>query len=122
MQAVMREALGSTNVPTDPRAPILSYVERHRSELIEIASLDRPLTKAQFEATVGFWGPDHNGMEVLIPAARFQSEFAGHELLMRAVRNAGHARTEGGRKPKLTIKTPRTICADGRVYCVQLGL
>jgi hypothetical protein len=41
--------------------------------------------------------------------------------MMRELRGAGLARTEGGEQPKLTIKVPSAICRTGRVYCVVIG-
>jgi hypothetical protein len=41
--------------------------------------------------------------------------------MMRDLRAAGLARTEGGEQPKLTIKAPSAICRMGRVYCIFLG-
>ncbi len=41
--------------------------------------------------------------------------------MMRELRGAGHARTEGGEQPKLTIKVPSAICRTGRVYCIVIG-
>jgi len=41
--------------------------------------------------------------------------------MMRELRSAGLARTEGGEQPKLTIKAPSAICRTGRVYCVVIG-
>ncbi len=54
-------------------------------------------------------------------AARFQAAFPDHEAMMRALRDADHARTEGGLHPKLTIKTSRAIRAEGRAYCIRLA-
>jgi hypothetical protein len=41
--------------------------------------------------------------------------------MMRELRGAGLARTEGGEQPKLTIKAPSGICRTGRVYCIVIG-
>ncbi|TXM66627.1 DUF927 domain-containing protein [Methylobacterium sp. WL12] len=121
VQAVARMALSGTGVPSDPRAVVHAYVERHRAALVEVENLDRPLTKADFEAAVGFLRAGRDGTEVLIPAERFRVEFAAHAVLMRALRAAGHAQTEPGRNSKLTIKTPRAICREGRVYCIRFS-
>jgi hypothetical protein len=40
--------------------------------------------------------------------------------MMRELRGAGLARTEGGEQPKLTIKAPSAICGTGRVYCLVI--
>jgi hypothetical protein len=57
---------------------------------------------------------------LLVPAARFQREFPNHVAVMKELRGAGLARTEGGEQPKLTIKAPGAICRTGRVYCVVI--
>ena len=57
----------------------------------------------------------------LVPAARFQREFPAHVAVMRELRGARLAQTEGGEQPKLTIKAPSAICRTGRVYCVVIG-
>ena len=59
--------------------------------------------------------------ELLVPAARFQREFPDHVAMMRELRGAGLARTEGGTNPKLTIKAPSAICRTGRVFCIVIG-
>ena len=41
--------------------------------------------------------------------------------MMRELRGAGLAKTEGGEQPKLTIKVPSAICRTGRVYCIAIG-
>jgi hypothetical protein len=41
--------------------------------------------------------------------------------MVRELRRAGLARTEGGEQPKLTIKAPGAICRTGWVYCVVIG-
>jgi hypothetical protein len=48
--------------------------------------------------------------ELLVPAARFQREFPDHLAMVRELRGASLARTEGGEQPKLTIKVPSAIC------------
>ena len=56
----------------------------------------------------------------LVPAARFQREFPDHVGMMRELRGAGLARTEGGDQPKLTIKVPSAIRRTGCVYWVVI--
>ncbi len=72
-------------------------------------------------APSGHVGEQAGRTELLIPAARFQREFPDHVAMMRELRGAGFARTEGGEQPKLTIKVPSAICRTGRVYCVVIG-
>jgi len=52
--------------------------------------------------------------------AGFQREFPDHVGMMRELRGAGLARTEGGDQPKLTIKVPSAIRRTGRVYWVVI--
>ena len=109
------------DMASNPVAKIQRYVEQHRANLIEVESLDDPLTKVAFEDAVGFLRQGRDGEEVLVPAATLQAAFPDYEVMMRSLRTSGHARTEGGRTPKLTIKTPRAICDGGRVYCIRLA-
>ena len=104
-----------------PLDAIRAYVERHRSALINVAELASPLRRAAFEAGPGFLHQNDGRTELLISARRFQSEFPDCEPMMRALRAEGRARTEGGRQPKLTIKTPKAICEEGRAYCIRLN-
>lgn len=113
-------AVVETAEQNDPLAAIRAYVGQHRTEMIETDSLERPLALAEFEAAAGFLRRGHHGVEVMIPARRFQAAFQDHVAMMRALRASGQARTEGGQQSKLTIKTPRTICDEGRVYCIRL--
>jgi len=105
----------------DPHAAILAYVEAHRAALVEVSDLAVPLSTANFEDVAGFLRRNGDDVELLVPATRFQSTFQDHAALMRRLRDAGLAQTEGGRTPKLTIKTPKAICQEGRVYCIKLG-
>lgn len=104
----------------DPLAGILAYVERHRASMIEVGKLVRPLPKAEFESTAGFLRQGSDGEEVLIPAGQFQAAFPDHQATMRPLRASGQAQTEVGQNSKLTIKTPRAICSESRVYCIRL--
>jgi hypothetical protein len=54
------------------------------------------------------------------PPRGFQREFPDHVGMMRELRSAGLAKTEGGEQPKLTIKAPSAICRTGRGYCVVI--
>jgi hypothetical protein len=51
--------------------------------------------------------------ELLVPAARFQREYPDHVGMMRELRGAELARTEGGEQPKLTVKAPSANCRKG---------
>ena len=88
--------------------------------MIDVATLPRPLGNEEFEAAAGFLRASSRGNELLVPAARFRAAFRDHEALMKSLRASGHAQTELGHKSKLTIKTPRRISADGRVYCILI--
>lgn len=110
----------SASIP--PIQQIRTYLEQHRTHVVDVSTLQAPLSKVAFEATAGFVRQVEGATELMIPARRFQKAFPQHEALMRELRDNGQARTESGRKPKLTIKTPRAICSDGRVYCVKLDM
>ncbi|WP_192216568.1 DUF927 domain-containing protein [Methylobacterium bullatum] len=125
--AVAREAAGnqksrSQSASVTPIQQIRTYFEKHRTDVVDVSTLQAPLSKVAFEATAGFVKQVEGATELMIPARRFQEAFPQHEALMRVLRDDGQARTESGRKPKLTIKTPRAICGDGRVYCVKLDM
>ncbi|WP_227440289.1 DUF927 domain-containing protein [Methylobacterium sp. W2] len=125
--AVARETTDRQNSRSEsasvaPIQQIQTYFEKHRTHVVDVSTLQAPLSKVAFEATAGFVRQVEAATELMIPALRFQEAFSQHEALMRALRETGQARTESGRKPKLTIKTPRAICGDGRVYCVKLDM
>jgi hypothetical protein len=100
---------------------VLAYVARERNNLIPAGDLTQPLAAAEFAKAAGFLREQAGRTELLVPAARFQREFHDHVAMMRELRGAGLARTEGGEQPKLTIKAPSPICWSGRVYCVVIG-
>ena len=80
-----------------------------------------PYSEQEFARTAGFLRPvAGGGIEILIPSGRFQREFSDHCQLMRSLKKAGKARTEGGKRPKLTIKAPSRVCCSGRVYCIRI--
>jgi hypothetical protein len=80
-----------------------------------------PYSSAKFQACAGFLRRIAGCQEILIPSAQFQHAFPDHKAIMRELRMAGLARTEGGDKPKLTIKAPNGLCPGGRVYCIRLS-
>jgi hypothetical protein len=94
---------------------------RERKNLLPVSELAKPLSTTEFTKAAGFLGEQAGRKELLVPAARFQREFPGYVEMMRELRSAGLAKTEGGEQPKLTIKAPSTICRTGRVYCVVIG-
>jgi hypothetical protein len=108
-----------------PRASALdavsAYVARERGNLIPVGDLTRQLAAAEFEKAAGFLRKQAGRKELLVPAARFQREFPDHVAMMRELRSAGLAKTEGGDRPKLTIKAPRAVCEGGRLYCVVIS-
>jgi hypothetical protein len=97
-----------------------AYIERHRTDLIIASNLEAPCSPEKFANAPGFLTRRGDRMELLVAATRFQSEFPDFRVLMRELRDARLARTEGGTKPKLTIKAPRSICETGRAYCIYL--
>jgi hypothetical protein len=100
---------------------VLAYVARERKNLIPVGDLTKPVAAAEFEKAAGFLREQAGQTELLVPAAQFQREFPDHVAVMRKLRGAGLARTEGGEQPKLTIKVPSPICRTGRVYCILVG-
>jgi hypothetical protein len=98
----------------------LSEVARERGNLIPVGDLTKPLAAAEFAQAAGFLRKQAGRTELLFPATRFQREFPDYIEMMRELRGAGLARTEGGERPKLTIKAPRAVCEAGRLYCVVI--
>jgi len=109
------------NVPRRALEAALSYVARERKNLIAVGDLNEPLSSAAFAKAAGFLREQAGCTELLVPTAWFQGEFANHRAMMRELRGAGLAKTEGGEQPKLTIKVPSAICWTGRVYCVVIS-
>ena len=94
VQTVVHLARGNDSVRPDSRALIRGYVERHMAALIEVDDLRRPLERTEFEAAKGFLRHGPKGNELLVSAPQFQAAFPGHEAMMRALRDSGHAQTE----------------------------
>jgi hypothetical protein len=120
VQEVAQIASSESFVASDPLEVIRAYVKQHRKLFVEVAGMAGPMQRDEFEAANGFLRRSGGYEEALIPARRFQAIFPDYEKMMRALRDRGPAQTEGGLKPKLTIKTPRVISHEGRVYCVSL--
>jgi len=99
---------------------VRAYVEENRKDLIDFAKADGPYDAADFQECAGFLRQRNGHREVLIPSGRFQGKFPDHRAMMADLRKAGRARTEGGKKPKLTIKAPAGLCEGGRVYCIRI--
>ena len=100
---------------------VRGYVKRERQHLIPVGDLTKPLAAAEFAKAAGFLRKRAGHGELLVPAARFQREFPDYIDMMRELRSAGLAKTEGGDRPKLTIKAPRAVCEGGRLYCVVIS-
>ena len=122
VQAVAHASSRAERPEAAPLVALRAYVERNRPALIEIDGLSRPLGRAEFAAAKGFLRQGRMGEELLVSAPQFQAAFPEHEAMMKSLRASGYAQTEGGHKPKLTIKAPRAICVEGRVYCIKLSL
>ena len=80
-----------------------------------------PLSTAAFAKAAAFVRKQARRTELLVPAARFQRELPDPIAVMRELRGAGLAKTEGGEQPKLTIKAPSAFYRTGRVYCVVIN-
>jgi hypothetical protein len=101
---------------------MLAHVNRERGNLISVGDLTKPLSTTAFEKAAGFLREQAGRTELLVPAARFQREFPDHVAVMRELRRADLARTEGGEQPKLPMKAPSAICRTGRAYCIAIGI
>ena len=100
---------------------IRDYRRVNRKNLVKISAMKAPYSERDFARTAGFLRPAAGGVEILIPSGRFQQEFPDYRELMRSLKKAGKARTEGGKRPKLTIKAPSRVCSSGRVYCIRIS-
>ena len=100
---------------------VLTYYREHRKRIVRAADLKTPCDTKTFKSTAGFLRLANGRKELLIPSTPFQRSFPDHARLMKALKEMGLTRTEGGERPKLTIETPKSICATGRVYCILLN-
>lgn len=121
MEVARASLTGESQAVQDPLAKIRSYAQRHREALINVATIKCPLGPSEFARAAGFLRQTDRGLELLVPAIRFQEEFSDYKATMRTLREIDKARTEVGEQAKLTIKTPRSICQGGRVYCILIG-
>ncbi len=100
---------------------VREYSEENKNSLVEVSDIDAPIDVRLFNGMPGFLRRVAGRLQILIPSARFQAKFPDYQSLMAELRAANRAKTEEGKKPKLTIKTPKGICASGRVYCIDIG-
>jgi hypothetical protein len=99
---------------------INAYVEKNRDRLLEVRKVKAPYSPEDFQTAAGFLRRRDGYDEILIPSKQFQKTFRNHHDLMRSLKQAGRTHTEGGAKPKLTIKAPKKLCAGAHVYCILL--
>lgn len=119
-QYVGRLAVAPSSAHVATLSEIERYLSENRTQIVDVADLNEPMNLAAFANSAGFVRGAAADRELLVPAATFQDRFPDHLAMMRRLRDAGLARTEGGHATKLTIKTPRAICTGGRVYCIRL--
>lgn len=100
---------------------IRDYVQRKSDSLISIAGLARPVKYKRFKTAAGFILERDGRKYVLIPTEKFKSEFEESGALMTELRSTGRAKTEKGKKPKLSVKSPKQLCAKGRVYWIRIS-
>ncbi|MES0090086.1 DUF927 domain-containing protein [Mesorhizobium sp. M0030] len=94
-----------------------AYFERFESSMIPTEQMDGPLSPAIFEEVAGVIARSERRTEIVISTVRFKKSFPDHVSVMKELRAQGAAKTEHG---KLSIKTPRPICASGRAYVITL--
>jgi hypothetical protein len=99
---------------------VRAYYEANKSNLVDLRGLRRPLPRQAFTAAAGFVRDVGQYRELFVPAKVFRTAVPDARSVMAALRTARHAKTEGGRHPKLTIKAPSAVCATGRVYCIRI--
>lgn len=100
---------------------VKKYAREHGAAIVRVKTMSGPVSFKKFSGSPGYLLRRDGKMAVLIPSDRFQLEFVDHKAMMQELRRLGLAKTEGGKKPKLTVKTPSAICAEGRVYWILLG-
>lgn len=99
-----------------------NYLKRNAARIINFEDLEGPLDLRNFHTNAGYLRRLNDGTtELLVPSPRFQEEVPDFVSVISALRAQGKAKTEGGAKPKLTIKAPHALCGSGRVYCIQVG-
>lgn len=104
----------------DPVDRMLAYVRKHRRKLRELSTIKTPLPRKEFAQAAGFIGRSRDKAELLVSTDRFKAEFADARDLMTALRLASLARTEGGKKKKLSVKVPLSLCPGARACCILL--
>jgi hypothetical protein len=98
---------------------VLSYYNAHA--MIDVEDMTEAVDEQEFQGQAGFLRKRGSETELMIPSQRFQEEFPEYINMVRILREAKVARTEGGNAPKLTIKCPPDLCSSGRVYCFNLN-
>jgi hypothetical protein len=95
-----------------------SHFEEVEGGMIPARKLGGPLSQALFDEIPGVVAKAEGGRtEAIISTVRFKKDFPDHVSVMKELREQGAAKTERG---KLSIKTPRYICASGRAYVITL--
>ncbi|MER9523742.1 DUF927 domain-containing protein [Mesorhizobium sp. LNJC394B00] len=116
---ILQSIRGAKQAKAKPRAidRVVDYVSQN--DLANAKNLrKRPLTAEQFHQARGIMKADDS--EVLIPTSVFTSTFSDHTAMLNELKKEGYLKGEGGMKPKMSIKTPKMVCAVGRVYRIVL--
>lgn len=96
---------------------IKRYYRCNAKRIVNLAELESPLPFKTFQSHPGVFQQAENGrIHLIVPSPQLQRAVNDHENVVRALRNQGQARTEGGKKKKLTKKAPKAYCNQGRVY------
>jgi hypothetical protein len=106
-----------------PISRVVEYAQKHQRQLINLRKGKVAMNDATFAEAYGFLQVGGDGrLELLIRPNRMQREFPDHLTMMRELRNRDHARTEGGKTPKLSTKASIRTNKDDpdRVYCIRL--
>ncbi|TPK86992.1 DUF927 domain-containing protein [Mesorhizobium sp. B2-4-13] len=99
---------------------VAKYVQKQGDAIVRVKTLSGPVSLKKFSGSPGYLIRATGRKALLIPSERFRAEFEDHKAIMQQLRRLGLAKTERGKNPKLTIKTPSKICAKGRVYWIYL--
>jgi hypothetical protein len=122
VELVADNASRSSPATTSSLKRVQDYIDRHREQLVKLDDIHAPLDFDDFNQVAGFKISHCDGrQEVMVPTSRFRRDFPDHLDVMRELRDGGRARTERGVQSKLSIKAPKAICENGRVYCISLS-
>lgn len=109
-----------TSAPIPAIERVRAYFEDYRPHLVDIDEMKGPMSKVDFEACPGFLSVKQPQTKLFIPAELFRNKFTDHKAIISELSKINLVQTENGKHRKLTIKSPKAICLNGRVHCIIL--